>query len=189
MLYSSNGTGEILRCDYDPERGTCPPTDGDEEVLLLLRQHGLSDHQVLFPQNSLIIGRQAMKCSISITGFTDIAAWVTRQAFTSNVSQDDLACRDSQEVFDWYRADWFFRDAGDLYFIPPAFHFWDGHLHGINGRHRAVLLSRHMEVFPMLLVDPATWPEDKLSEIVHNRLKDGETVELPDLPVKGTIER
>ncbi|OGV61502.1 MAG: hypothetical protein A2283_12770 [Lentisphaerae bacterium RIFOXYA12_FULL_48_11] len=128
-----------------------------------------------------------MKSKISITAASDIAALVSRRAFMNNVDPDDLACRKSQEINDWYHADWFFRDNGNLFFIPPAFEFRNGHLLGINGRHRALLLSRHAEIFPMLLVLPMTWPQAKLQEIIYTLLADGQVVELPDLPMNGTI--
>lgn len=126
-----------------------------------------------------------MKCRIDITAATDIAAWVTKVAFMDNVDTDDLACRESEGVFDWYHPDWFPpNNDGELHFIPPAFEFRNGHLRGINGRHRAILLFRHLDVIPMLLVRPSLWPDGKLAEVVHHDIKEGEIVELPDLPTK-----
>jgi hypothetical protein len=130
-----------------------------------------------------------MKCRIRITAVSDIAAWVTRDAFMSHVDPDDLACRESEEVLDWYNQDWFSHDKnGELYFTPPAFEFRNGHLLGINGRHRAVLLYRHLDVIPMLLVLPGTWPHDKLIEIMEREIGKNEIVELPDLPIKTKKE-
>ena len=130
-----------------------------------------------------------MKCKIDITATTDLAAWVTREAFTTNVDPNDLACRESQVVADWYHPSWFWSDNnGDLYFTPPAFEYRGGYLRGINGRHRAVLLFRHLEAIPMLLVLPDRWPKEKLDEIVQRRIRDAEIVELPDLPVHETVE-
>ncbi|MDD4870813.1 MAG: hypothetical protein PHR77_09660 [Kiritimatiellae bacterium] len=129
-----------------------------------------------------------MKVRINITAATDRAALVSCSAFTINADPQDLACRNSQEIHDWYHADWFFRKDNDLFFTPPAFEFRSGHLLGINGRHRALLLARHTKVFPMLLVRPHMWPPDKLQEIVSTNLSDGQVVELPDLPVNGRIE-
>lgn len=106
----------------------------------------------------------------------------------ANVDPDDLACRESQDVFDWYHPDWFRHDDYDeLYFTPPAFEFRNGHLLGISGRHRAVLLYRHLETIPMLLVAPDEWPEGKLAEVVQNKIGKSEIVELPDLPINVTI--
>ena len=123
-----------------------------------------------------------------MTAATDVAAWVTRDAFMANVDPDNLACRESKDVLDWYHPDWFRHDDnGELYFTPPAFEFRNGRLLGINGRHRAVLLYRHMEVIPMLLITPGTWPKDKLAEIVQREIGESETVALPDLPINMTI--
>jgi hypothetical protein len=130
-----------------------------------------------------------MKCRIDITAATDVAAWVTREAFVANVNLDDLACRESEDVLDWYHPDWFRHDDnGELYFTPPAFEFRNGHLLGINGRHRAILLYRHLEVIPMLLVRSDIWPENKLAEIVKQEIGESETVELPDLPIDVTLK-
>jgi len=112
-----------------------------------------------------------MKCKIDITSGTDLPAWVTRDAFMNNVDMDDLALRESQVVFDWYHPQWFSTDNNHkLRFIPPAFIFSRGHLRGINGRHRAILLFRHLNIIPMLLVNPHEWPEEKVNEIVHRRI-------------------
>jgi len=125
-----------------------------------------------------------MKCKIDITAAEDIPAWVTREAFTRNADPADLACRESAEIHDYYHPDWFRRDeAGHLHFTPPAFAFYAGHLQGINGRHRAVLLCRHMKIIPMLLVRTDTWPQDKLADIMHGRIGEDEIVELPELPL------
>ena len=125
-----------------------------------------------------------MKCKIDITAETDLAAWVSKEAFFNNIDLDDLACRDSEIIYDWYHPKWFRKDEnGKLYFTPPAFAFLKGHLVGINGRHRALLLYRHTEMIPMLLVLPHEWPKDKLEEIVHKRIGNDEILELPDLPI------
>lgn len=131
-----------------------------------------------------------MKCKIDITAATDLAAWVTRDAFMENVDPDDLACREAKEVLDWYHPEWFRHDNnGDLRFTPPAFIFSRGQLRGINGRHRAVLLYRHLDVIPMLLVTPDQWPKDKISEIVQREIKEDEFIELPDLLINTALQK
>lgn len=131
-----------------------------------------------------------MKCKIDITANTDLVAWVSLEAFMANVDQNDLACRESKVVADCYHPDWFRRDDnGELYFTPPAFEFRGGRLRGINGRHRAVLLFRHLEVIPMLLVLPDRWPQEKLAEIMQREIRVGETVDLPNLPVNNAIKQ
>lgn len=129
-----------------------------------------------------------MKCKILITAETDLAAWVSRKSFMSHVDQADLACRESEVIHDWYHPDWFREgDNGFLSFIPPAFGFWGGRLRGINGRHRAILLFRHLETIPMLLVLPGGWPKHLLAEIVQRRIGEDEVLELPDLPVNSSV--
>jgi hypothetical protein len=129
-----------------------------------------------------------MKCRVAKFE-TDIAAWVSRDVFLANVDQKDMACRDSQVVLDWYHPGWFINDHdGDLHFIPPAFVFMRGSLLGINGRHRAILLTRHMDAIPMLLVCPHMWPKEKLAEIALKRIEEGESIELPDLPINHELQ-
>jgi hypothetical protein len=129
-----------------------------------------------------------MKCRVDITAATDIAAWVTREAFIANVDQEDLSCRDSKIVFDYYHPNWFrYNIKGELYFTPPAFVFRDGYLCGVNGRHRAILLFRHLNTIPMLLVNPDKWPESKLAEIALKQINENEIVELPDFPIDQRI--
>lgn len=63
----------------------------------------------------------------------------------------DLECRDSREVQDLYHPDWFFDYHGSKYFTPPAVYIERGSIKFINGRHRALLLARHLEAFPLLI--------------------------------------
>ncbi|MFW6297105.1 MAG: hypothetical protein ACOC03_01270 [Desulfosalsimonas sp.] len=125
-----------------------------------------------------------MKCKIDITSATDVAAWVTRKAFYENVDEWDLGLREAKTILDRYHSDWF-RDSTDgLRFTPPAFVFRDGFLMGINGRHRAILLFRHMKAIPMLLAIPEIWPKEKFAEIALKRIEEDGVVELPDLPIQ-----
>lgn len=129
-----------------------------------------------------------MKCKIDITAGTDLAAWVTREAFMNNVDLDDLELRESKVVLDWYHPGWFRHDNnGTLRFTPPAFIFSRGQLRGINGRHRAVLLYRHLDIIPMLLVNPNGWPEDKIHEIVKREIRKDEVIELPNLLINKAL--
>lgn len=131
-----------------------------------------------------------MKCKIDITSATDLPAWVTKDVFMENVDLEDLACREAKEILDWYHPEWFRNDDnGDLRFTPPAFIFSRGQLRGINGRHRAVLLFRHLDVIPMLLVAPNDWPMEKVKEIVHREIREDEIIELPDLVINKALEK
>jgi hypothetical protein len=130
-----------------------------------------------------------VKCKINKTMRGDIAAWVSRDIFMANVDQKDLSCRDSQVVFDWYHPNWFHRNAdGILCFTPPAFEFRGGYLRGINGRHRAILLFRHIDAIPMLLVCTNWWPKGKLAEIALKQIEEGEDIQLPDLPINQILQ-
>lgn len=124
-----------------------------------------------------------MKSRIDITAESDLAAWVARDVFMTNVDADDLACRGSALTEDWYHPGWFRKgDDGVSYFTPPAFEYRNGRLHGINGRHRAVLLFRHQKAIPMLLVNADRWPSHKLSELIQRPIQEDEIIEIPDLP-------
>ena len=124
-----------------------------------------------------------MRCRVNKTVASDIAAWVRVDIFLSYSDPDDLNCRESQIIRDFYHPNWFRQDDhGELYFTPPAFGFLNGRLRGVNGRHRAVLLCKHMTIIPMLLVETDTWPEEVLSKVIHKLIADGEMIELPDLP-------
>ena len=90
-----------------------------------------------------------MKCMIDITAATDVAAWVTRDAFIANIDPGDLACRESKDVLDWYHPDWFRRDDnGELYFTPPAFEFRSGRLLGIL--ESAAKYRKNKRLFPQV---------------------------------------
>ena len=67
------------------------------------------------------------------------------------VDPDDLACRESQLVEEYYRADWFYFEPGATLFNAPAFYLKDNRAFFINGRHRTVLLARHLSLLPMAL--------------------------------------
>lgn len=125
-----------------------------------------------------------MKVRIDVGADTDLVALVSRDEFMPNVDPDDLACRESATVLDWYHRDWFrWDDFGDLYFTPPAFECRNGHACCINGRHRTVLLFRHQALIPMLLVEPDLWPFRTLAQFVRQVFEEGECVEIPNLSI------
>jgi hypothetical protein len=130
-----------------------------------------------------------MKCKIIKTASLDLIVWVRKAVFMDNVDVNDLACRESKIIHDWYHPEWFSQDNNDSKpcFTPPAFEFRNGKLQGINGRHRAILLYRHMDIIPMLLVQPSSWPRNKLDEIIDSEIKEYETIELPDLPINEDL--
>ncbi len=54
-------------------------------------------------------------------------------------------------IEDCYHKEWFSVIDGKAYFIPPAIYIDNGKILFINGRHRAILLARHSEEFPVLV--------------------------------------
>ena len=103
----------------------------------------------------------------------------------SCVDPEDFACRESQSVEDYYRADWFYFEPEGPFFSPPAFYLKRGRAFFINGRHRTVLLARHLELLPMALTQIDDASEPTLARIVERPLADGDPIVLPDLPIIG----
>jgi hypothetical protein len=129
-----------------------------------------------------------MKCKISITAANDLPVWVTKVKFEQYVNQEDLALREAHDVIDCYHPKWFLNEQnGDMLFIPPAFEFRRGQLYCINGRHRTVLLLRHLSSIPILLVNPDKWPKANLNDIIERKIEDNEEIELPNLPINHDL--
>jgi len=101
------------------------------------------------------------------------------------VDPDDLACRESQLVEEYYRADWFYFEPGATLFNAPAFYLKDNRAFFINGRHRTVLLARHLSLLPMALTQIDAASEATLASIVAQPLIDGDAIALPNLPIVG----
>jgi len=134
--------------------------------------------------NKVVLKNEFMKCKISITAEKDLPVWVTKVKFEQYINQEDLALRESHDVIDCYHPAWFLTEHnGDILFIPPAFEFRRGQLCGINGRHRAVLLLRHLSSIPMLLVNPKKRPKASLKDIIERKIEENEEIELPNLPI------
>ena len=67
------------------------------------------------------------------------------------IDKSDLSCRESENIQDLYHRDWFFEKNGEGYFTPPTVFIDYGVIKFINGRHRVILLSRHLDAFPLLI--------------------------------------
>ena len=85
------------------------------------------------------------------TAETDRLILVSGKALLQYTDSTDLQCRDSEEIDDCYHRDWFFEYNNEKYFEPPAIYITEGVIKFINGRHRSILLSRHIEEFPLLI--------------------------------------
>lgn len=68
-----------------------------------------------------------------------------------HIDVGDLNCRASEVIQNLYHKDWFFELNGSAYFSPPSANIDDGVIKFINGRHRSILLSRHLSEFPFLI--------------------------------------
>jgi hypothetical protein len=126
-----------------------------------------------------------MNCKLDLTNDSDTPYWVNWSAFMRHVDVDDLACRESQEVTDCYLSSWFrLGQNGQRLFNPPAFYLKNGRALFINGRHRAILLSRHLDVLPMALTQMDATSQPALHQIAERRIDPDEVFVLPDLPEK-----
>lgn len=125
-----------------------------------------------------------MKCKIAVTAKNDLPVWIKKKIFEKYVNKEDLALRASKDVYDCYHPNWFDKDQnGEIYFIPPAFHFLREEFYGINGRHRAVLLLRHLSIIPILFVNPPLNDIRLMEELIYQKIDVNKNIEIPDLPI------
>ena len=100
------------------------------------------------------------------------------------VDLHDLACRESGVVRDFYHFDWFCRDeSGIVGFNPPAFYLAGGVAEFVDGRHRAVLLSKYSNLIPMAITEMDAESQDMLNSCVEREMNEEEIFELKDLPI------
>ena len=124
-----------------------------------------------------------MQCRVDITAAGDRPFLIKREEFMHCVDEKDLACRDSATVLDQYLATWFHWNDGECFFNLPAFYLRNGRALFINGRHRTILLSRHLDRLPMALTQLDHASESTLENLVARPLSEGEVIFLPDLPI------
>ncbi len=127
---------------------------------------------------------RCMKCRIDLQTFADRPFWIDWAQFNQYVNQADLACRDSQVIEDFYRTAWFEFRHKQWFFNPPAFYLKQGSAFFINGRHRSLLLSRHLPLVPMSLTQVDQESKAVLSRINRGQIALTEVFELPDLPMR-----
>ncbi len=92
-----------------------------------------------------------MNRKILKTSPSDRLILVSSEKLMDYADEADLNCRNSQAIVDLYHKDWFYDYNDEPYFSPPAIYIKNGSILFINGRHRAILLSRHLEKFPVLI--------------------------------------
>lgn len=125
-----------------------------------------------------------MKCRVALTAEGDRPYWIRRDAFQRCVDHENLACRDSTTVENFYLSNWFHENGGLIYFSVPAFYLEQGRAYFINGRHRTVLLSRYLALLPMALTQVDTRSAATLEQIAERAIALDESFDLPDLPVR-----
>ena len=115
--------------------------------------------------------------------------------FLAVVDNGDLSQRKNKVVKSVYHVHWFERaEDGVLLFHAPEFYLTEGVAKFINGRHRTIMLSRHLEAMPMALTNmdgypifasqPSQLSQNCLARISIRRVMDGEEFDFPDVPVK-----
>ena len=124
-----------------------------------------------------------MKCKLELTNASDRPFLINWEKFFEIVHKLDLACREARDIKDSYLSGWFRRDQNILRFTPPTFYLKMGFAAFNNGRHRAVLLSRHKKEFPMALTQADESSQPVLDYIVVSEMSKEDLFELPDLPV------
>lgn len=132
----------------------------------------------------LVLIKIPMKCKITVTAKNDLPIWIKKEVFEEYVNNEDLELRASKEIYDCYHPNWFKKNQnGEICFKPPAFHFLRGEFYGINGRHRAVLLLRHLSFIPILFVNPPLNDKKLMEELVCQNIDVNKGIEIPDLPI------
>lgn len=121
-----------------------------------------------------------IRCRIVLTALKDRAFLIKRDEFFKCVEQSDLAQRESQTIESAYHPRWFSQNQhGDLCFDLPAFYLKHGYAYFINGRHRTLVLAKHMAVMPMALTSHDDESKSTLANIVDREISEGSYVSLP----------
>ena len=126
-----------------------------------------------------------MLCRIAPMPKGDRVCWVHSDVFNRIADRWDLAFREARMIEDAYCAAWFAPgEDGQPFFTPPAFALKRGTTEGINGRHRAVLLSRHLLEFPLSITSVDDNSQAAFAALVVRAVEPDEIILLPDLPVR-----
>ena len=117
------------------------------------------------------------------------------EVFKLVVDDIDLAERNSQNIEDAYHEHWLSSCSdGSYLFRAPEFYLTQGKARFINGRHRMLVLSRHLAQIPMALANmdgypvratqPTSISERVLSKLAVRRTTKEEVFLFPDLPIR-----
>ena len=115
--------------------------------------------------------------------------------FMEIVDTWNLEQRESTEIVDAYHEHWFREgDNGIKLFHAPEFYLRNGVAGFVNGRHRTLVLRRHlaeipmaltnMDGFPMRALAPSKNSEMVLQQIAAKKLVGDEILAFPDLPIR-----
>lgn len=136
-----------------------------------------------------------MKVTLQPANAQDEFYLIRAESFFRIVNTWDLAQRNSGSIEDAYHEHWFCKNEnGSFAFHAPEFYLRKGTASFINGRHRTLLLRRHLEEFPMALTNMDGYPVyssqptqesvQTLHQISIRKLTGKEIFDFPDLPVK-----
>lgn len=136
-----------------------------------------------------------MKVRLQPPNARDVLYLVQVDQFMQVVDPVDLAQRSSVEIENAYHEYWLTPcDDGSYAFCAPVFYFKEGVAKFINGRHRTLLLTKHLTAIPMALANmdgyptTATCPHrdsvDVLRQISVRKITREEVFSFPDLPIR-----
>jgi len=120
---------------------------------------------------------------------------IKTEQFMLAVDQTDLAQRNSQRIEDAYHQHWLSPCPDGTYlFHAPEFYLTSGVARFINGRHRTLVLSKHLIEIPMALTNMDGYPIwaahahqsslDVLARMYVRKVTAREAFSFPDLPVR-----
>ena len=128
-----------------------------------------------------------MRCLPELSLNTDIPFWVARGVLLERFDQDDLLCRESQDVTPAYLADWFYTpEDGITRFKLPTVQFIAGRTQFINGRHRTAVLLPYLESLPLAFALSGNGRE-LLRQFALVPLALTDYIDLPDLPMVESL--
>jgi hypothetical protein len=120
---------------------------------------------------------------------------VSVEQFMNTVDSWDLAQRKSQHIENAFHEHWLTPCADGIYlFLAPEFYLTNGRARFINGRHRTLLLSRHLREIPMALTNMDGYPVhaaspsqlslNAIQRISVRKVSPSEVFDFPDMPVR-----